>query len=140
MDSPYTPAEPPCALTQISFRNVGVQLPFRACRDEEPPPLWRVKGGSTAQIGRAAFLMLWCPDLGWLQEQPWRWHRCEHLTMPDYKFYRLDGGGGFTAGEWMDVASDADAIAYVRAMKLAGNSEIWFGSRLVAKIPGHGRR
>ena len=61
--------------------------------------------------------------------------------MPDYKFYRLEGGGKFAVGEWMlDAKSDDEAIALVRAKKLDGHCEIWFGNRLVATIPAHGRR
>ena len=55
--------------------------------------------------------------------------------MSEYKFYRVDVGGRFAAGEWMDAKSDDEAIALVRARKLDLNSEIWFGNRLVAKIP-----
>jgi hypothetical protein len=55
--------------------------------------------------------------------------------MPDYKFYRLDGGGKFAAGEWMDAKSDDEAVAFVRARKLGGHCEIWPGNRLVARVP-----
>lgn len=61
--------------------------------------------------------------------------------MPDYKFYPLDGEGKFAAGEWiLGANSDDEAIALVRARKLDHQCEIWFGNRLVAKLPPYGRR
>jgi hypothetical protein len=57
--------------------------------------------------------------------------------MPDYKFYRVHGGGQFAAGEWMGANSDDEAIAFVRAKKLDGQCQIWFGNRLVAEVQAY---
>lgn len=56
--------------------------------------------------------------------------------MRDYRVYCLDGRGKIAAaGEWIEAKNDDEAVAIVRAKKLALNSEIWTGNRLVGKVP-----
>lgn len=54
--------------------------------------------------------------------------------MPAYRHYRLDGAGNITSAEWLEAADDDDAVRSVRALELRVASEIWSGSRLVARI------
>lgn len=57
--------------------------------------------------------------------------------MPEYRHYRLDGAGNITSAEWLKAADDAHVVRLVSALKLPVASEIWNGSRLVARIePG----
>lgn len=54
--------------------------------------------------------------------------------MPEYRHYRLDGAGNITSAEWLDAADDEGAVRSVAALKLRVPSEIWNGSRLVARV------
>jgi hypothetical protein len=55
--------------------------------------------------------------------------------MADYRLYCLDGAGHIGSGEWIDASSDDEAIALIRAKKLAVRCELWDRNRLVARIP-----
>lgn len=54
--------------------------------------------------------------------------------MPGYRHYRLDGAGNISSAEWLQATDDDDATRQVRERRLAFGSEIWDGSRLVARI------
>lgn len=56
--------------------------------------------------------------------------------MRDYRLYCLDGERHIAHGEWIEAASDDEAIALVRAKRLGLDCELWEGARLVAKIAG----
>ncbi len=54
--------------------------------------------------------------------------------MTAYRMYHIDGGGRFSAADWIEADSDPAAI---EAARLAGKSvafELWDGRRLVARI------
>jgi hypothetical protein len=55
--------------------------------------------------------------------------------MTDYRLYCLDGTRKIGTGEWMEAATDDDAIVLVRAKNLALNCELWDQTRLVSRIP-----
>ena len=57
--------------------------------------------------------------------------------MADYRLYCLDGVGHIGTGEWIEAASDDEALAMVRAKKLSVNCELWDRDRLVGRIPAH---
>jgi hypothetical protein len=55
--------------------------------------------------------------------------------MTEYRVYCLDGTGKISAtGEWIEAASDEEAIAIVRAKGLSVRCEVWDGDRLVANV------
>lgn len=54
--------------------------------------------------------------------------------LPGYRHYRLDGAGNISSAEWLEATDDDDAARQVRERRLAFGSEIWDGSRLVARI------
>ena len=51
-----------------------------------------------------------------------------------YRVYRLDRVRHVVEVEWVEAASDRDAVAAARAITNSGRSEIWLGERLVATI------
>ena len=51
-----------------------------------------------------------------------------------YRIYRLDRVRHVVEVEWIEAASDRDAVAAARAITNSGRSEIWLGERLVATI------
>lgn len=55
--------------------------------------------------------------------------------MSDYRLYRLDGAGKFTSAEWIDAASDDDAVRLARDLQRPVPCELWQRTRLVAAIP-----
>jgi hypothetical protein len=55
--------------------------------------------------------------------------------MAEYRLYCLDGANRITRAEGISAKSDEEAIAAVRAMKLAIKCELWLRDRLVARIP-----
>jgi hypothetical protein len=57
--------------------------------------------------------------------------------MSDYRVYVLEGDDRIGSGEWLKAETDEDAIALVRAKKLAVACEIWDRDRLVAQVPSH---
>ncbi|MEO7278228.1 MAG: hypothetical protein ABIW33_09430 [Sphingomicrobium sp.] len=52
----------------------------------------------------------------------------------DYRVYRLDGTGRIAAGDWIDAASDDEALRAARETRASGRIELWHGKRLVARI------
>ena len=55
--------------------------------------------------------------------------------MSDYRLYYFDGSKHIETADWIEAKSDDEAIAIIRAKKLAVSCEIWERSRLVATIP-----
>lgn len=56
------------------------------------------------------------------------------MSQQAYRYYCLDGVGHLHSAEWLDAASDEEAIAEVGERHPDGKCEIWQGRRLVAKI------
>jgi hypothetical protein len=55
--------------------------------------------------------------------------------MADYKLYGLDGAGQIAgAPEYLHASSDEEALAAVRELGRRNLSELWQGSRLVARV------
>ena len=54
--------------------------------------------------------------------------------MAAYRFYRRDGAGNDSNADWIEAADDEEAVLEVRERKLPTASEIWLGSRRVARI------
>jgi len=51
-----------------------------------------------------------------------------------YRLYRLDGSGKIRTGEWINAATDEDAVRAAHAQAGEGDYELWAGRRLVARI------
>jgi hypothetical protein len=58
--------------------------------------------------------------------------------MPKYRHYRLDGAGNINTADWIDAASDEDAVCQVRELNLSTPSEIWSGNRRVGRVDPDG--
>ena len=54
--------------------------------------------------------------------------------MRDYRLYCLDGAGKITSAEWIDAASDDEAVGIARSTRKAVPCEVWHRTRLVARI------
>ncbi len=54
--------------------------------------------------------------------------------MPSYRLYRLDGAGKIATAEWIEAASDDEALRQARDLGRAGIYELWERNRLVARI------
>lgn len=55
-----------------------------------------------------------------------------------YRYYRLNGTGHLAYAEWFEAASDKEAIEQVEAKYPSERSEVWLGTRLVARLtPKH---
>lgn len=60
------------------------------------------------------------------------------MPSENYHYYRLNASGHLAFAEWSEAASDEEAIVQIETKHRDERSEIWQGSRLVAKlIPGH---
>ena len=57
--------------------------------------------------------------------------------MVDYRLYCLDGKGAIGSADWIEAASDDEAVAIVRRKKLAASCELWDRNRLVCRIPAY---
>jgi len=58
--------------------------------------------------------------------------------MPSYRLYCLDGAGRISLADWIEAASDDEAVATARTMEHgARKCEVWQGDRLVAKLDSH---
>ena len=57
--------------------------------------------------------------------------------MPEYRLYCLNELGKFAKLHEFAAASDAEALAKARAMKLTVPCELWSRNRLVAELPPH---
>lgn len=57
--------------------------------------------------------------------------------MTDYRIYCLDATGHIGLADWIEAATDEDAVAQARRMKRdALKCEVWQRSRLVAVLNG----
>ena len=54
--------------------------------------------------------------------------------MTAYRLYHVDGGGHFSAAEWIDAVDDAAAMATARALNKSIASELWQGERFVGRV------
>jgi hypothetical protein len=54
--------------------------------------------------------------------------------MPNYRVYCYDGAGKLWVADWVEAASDEDALAAARAMKVAVKCEVWERDRLVGSV------
>ena len=54
--------------------------------------------------------------------------------MAAYRVYRLDGLGKFRAGDWIEAASDDDALRIAADLDDCPPCEIWDRDRYVGKI------
>ena len=54
--------------------------------------------------------------------------------MAAYRLYHIDGGGRFSAAEWLEAADDAAAIAAARALNKSIACELWQGQRFVGRV------
>ena len=60
--------------------------------------------------------------------------------MASYRLYCLDGSGHISLADWIEAASDEDAIATARALRPdAHRCEVWRKDRLVARLTDEGR-
>lgn len=50
------------------------------------------------------------------------------------RYYRLNSTGHLAYAQWLDATNDADAIAQVESKFPRERSEIWQGTRLVARL------
>jgi hypothetical protein len=57
--------------------------------------------------------------------------------MPDYRLYCRNGSGRFSDVYEISAASDVDALAKARAMKIAGKCELWERGRIIAVLDPH---
>jgi hypothetical protein len=51
-----------------------------------------------------------------------------------YKLYCYDGAGNIWVADWIEAASDEEAVAAARLMKAAVKCEVWQQDRLVATL------
>ncbi len=54
--------------------------------------------------------------------------------MSAYRLYHIDGGGRFSAAEWIEAEDDAAAIEAARAVNKSIAGELWQGQRFVARV------
>ena len=54
--------------------------------------------------------------------------------MADYRLYCFDGAGTVWAADWMEAASDEEAILAARSLNTGVKCEVWQGRRFVATI------
>jgi hypothetical protein len=55
-----------------------------------------------------------------------------------YRLYCVGGDGGIEAAEWIESATDEDAIMIARARRPTSTCELWDHGRLVAHVPQEG--
>jgi hypothetical protein len=55
-----------------------------------------------------------------------------------YRLYCLDGRGKITTAEWLDAASDEEALALARDARKPVPCEVWDRERLVGRVEAHG--
>jgi hypothetical protein len=56
-----------------------------------------------------------------------------------YRVYCLDAAQRMVTADWIEAASDEEAIARAEADGFGSKCEIWEGQRLVAKLDGERR-
>ena len=54
--------------------------------------------------------------------------------MAAYRLYHIDGGGRFSAAEWIEADGDESAIEAARAVSRSLACELWQGRRFVARV------
>lgn len=54
--------------------------------------------------------------------------------MAEYRLYCLDGAGRITQAHEISAASDEDALALARELRLPAKCELWQRGRMVATI------
>jgi hypothetical protein len=54
--------------------------------------------------------------------------------MQEYRIYCLDGEGKISKADEIELADDAEAMAYARALDHDAPCEVWNGNRLVGKV------
>ncbi len=54
--------------------------------------------------------------------------------MSAYRLYHIDGGGRFSAAEWIEAADDDAAIEAARALNKSIACELWQGQRFVGRV------
>ena len=60
--------------------------------------------------------------------------RGRSLVMAVYKLFCFDGAGKLWVDDWIEVATDEEAVAAARAVKDAVKCEVWRQNQLVATI------
>ena len=56
-----------------------------------------------------------------------------------YRIYCYDGANKVVTADWIEAASDQEAIAKAEAAGFGSKCEIWDGRRLVAQLQGERR-
>ena len=56
--------------------------------------------------------------------------------MSAYRLYYIDGGGRFSAAEWIEAPDDEAAIEAARALNNSIACELWQGQRFVGRVEG----
>ncbi len=51
-----------------------------------------------------------------------------------YRLYHIDGGGRFSAAEWIEADSDEAALEAARSLGKSISCELWQGQRFVGRI------
>ncbi len=54
--------------------------------------------------------------------------------MSAYRLYHIDGGGRFSAAEWIEADSDEAALDAARGLGKSIAGELWQGQRLIGRI------
>ena len=60
--------------------------------------------------------------------------------MPHYRLYYIDGGGRIANVEEFSARDDVEAVRLSRDDGAMKPSELWCRDRMVAPVPGQGRR
>ena len=55
-------------------------------------------------------------------------------TMPNYRVYCYDGAGKLWVADWIEAATDKEALAQARAKTVAVKCEVWQRDRLIGTI------
>jgi hypothetical protein len=54
--------------------------------------------------------------------------------MPNYRVYCYDGAGKVWVADWIEAATDEDALAEARTMHVGVKCEVWQRDRLIGTI------
>ncbi len=54
--------------------------------------------------------------------------------MAAYRLYHIDGGGRFSAAEWIEAESDEAAMDAARALNKSIAGELWQGQRFIGRL------
>lgn len=58
-----------------------------------------------------------------------------NTSSPAYRLYFLDGSGRIASAEWVEAASDDEAMAYVAGKGACPPCELWERNRLIHRFP-----